>query len=443
MTRSAWRSLVFAAVVCGGAAALAACGRDDDPDSAHAADATRDDAAAARGRTERAFWASYDAARAALARGDETAARTAFEQALVQKPDHAASIYALAGIEHRAGRFDAALALCERLLAVDRPRTRAFLLRAAIHSDVEAALAAGREWASAASQPAWIDLAKAEADAAAGEAENPEETGPHIARAKVALLRGDVATAEAGLERALTIHPGHAEAMILRSVAARRRGAPADAEASIRRALAATTPKTNPFPPGEGDTQATLNAVMSLDTARLRALAAALRWGIEPWPADAPPRPAVRTASAGGGDVLAAGATTPDPLRVTADFDGDGSLDELVARRAPERDALLSLFGIHDAARGSITLRLGGDTSAGSAPGATANTRDATASSGLLGVAACAARVVVLDADRDGRPDVLVLPGDGDPSRQEPKLLLRNLGAGRFDVAVVAEAGDR
>jgi hypothetical protein len=104
--------------------------------------------------------------------------------------------------------------------------------------------------------------------------------------------------------------------------------------------------------------------------------------------------------------------------------------DELTATRAPERDALLSLFGMHDPAKGSFTLRLG-------ARGAKDGFRDATAGSGLEGVAACVAALVADDTDADGRVDVLVLPGDGDPSRREPPLVLRNLGAGRFEIRAI------
>ena len=53
---------------------------------------------------------------------------------------------------------------------------------------------------------------------------------------------------------------------------------------------------------------------------------------------------------------------------------------------------------------------------------------------GLVGVAACVGRLVATDVDADGRTDVVVLPGDGDPSRVEPPLVLRSLGAGRFAV---------
>lgn len=367
-----------------------------------------DDETAAKGRAERTFWASYDKARAALVAKDVETARTSFREAIAAKPDHAASIYALAGIEHRAGRPEEALKLCDRLLEVDRPRTRAYLLRAAIESDVEAVLAAGGK-----SGP-WFDLARADADAAAAETSNPEETGPHLARAKIALLRHDLATADACLERTLTIHPGHAEALVLRAVLARRRGDEAGAAAAIAKALAVTTPKEQVLPPGEGDTKASLAAAAKLDTPRLRALAAALPASAVVWPPDAPIRPRLVALPQ---DLPASGA---DPLHASGDFDGDGVPDEIVARRAPEADALHSLFGVRDPAKGSFTLRLG--------------SRDATTDSGLEGVAACAGRLVVSDADHDGRPDVVVLPGEGDPSRVEPPLVLRNLGGGRFEV---------
>jgi len=366
-----------------------------------------DAASAAKGKEERAFWASYDKARAALVAGDVGTARTAFTAALVAKPDHPASIYALAGIEHRAGHPDEALKLCDRLLEVDRPRTRAYLLRAAIESDAEAVLASGGKAGP------WFDLAKADADAAAAEDSNPEETGPHLAHAKIALLRHDLATADACLARTLTIHPGHAEALVLRAVLAHRRGDETGAADAVAKALAATKPKDQTLPPGEGDTKASLALAAKLDTPRLRALAASLRFDMKDWPADAPLRPRLA-------DLPEVPDVQGDALRIAADFDGDGVPDELVARRAPEADALRSLFGVRDAARGSFTLRLGG--------------KDATAGSGLDGVAACAGRLVALDADHDGRIDVVVLPGDGDPSRVEPALLLRNLGGGKFAV---------
>lgn len=373
-----------------------------------------DEATAERGRAERAFWASYDQARSALVAGDVDGARAAFGDALASRPDHPASLYALAGIEHRAGRREEALKLCDRLLEVDRPRTRGYLLRAAIESDVEAVLASGGESGT------WFDLAKADEDAAGAQRENPEETGPHVARAKIALLRGDLPTAEAGLARALTIHPGHSEALVLRSVLARRRGDEAGAVASVSKALAVTTPKIETLPAGEGDTKSSLAAAQKLGTPRLRALAAQLGTTSSEWPADAPLRPHVVALPADLPPPAAA------PLRAAADFDGDGAVDELVARRATEADALRSLFGVRDAAKSSFALRLAG--------------RDATAGSGLEGIAACAAALVAFDIDRDGRIDVVVLPGDGDPSRVEPQLLLRNVGGGKFAVEVATAA---
>lgn len=369
-----------------------------------------DDATAEKGRVERTFWASYDQARAALVAGDVDGARTAFGDALANRPDHPASLYALAGIEHRAGRREMALKLCDRLLEVDRPRTRAYLLRAAIESDVEGVLASGGETGP------WFDLAKADADAASAQRENPEETGPHVARAKIALLRSDILNAEAGLARALTIHPGHAEALVLRAVLARRRGDEPGVAAAVSKALAATTPKVETLPPGEGDTRASLAAAQKLGTPRLRALAALLGTTSSAWPADAPLRPRVMALS---GELPRPAA---EPLRAAADFDGDGVLDELVARRATEDDSLRSLFGVRDATKGSFTLRIAG--------------RDATSGSGLDGVAACAGALVTVDVDRDGRIDVVVLPGDGDPSRVEPPLFVRNLGGGKFAVEV-------
>jgi hypothetical protein len=273
---------------------------------------------------------------------------------------------------------------------------------------VERLLATGAESAP------WFDLALAEADGAAAEESNPEETGPHVAHAKIAMLRHDSKTAAACLERALTIHPGHAEALVLRAVLAHRNGDPAAAREAVARGLAATKPKTDTLPPGEGDTRESLARAAKIDTPRLRLLAAALSLAPDDWPADAPLRPVVAPIPP------LPGASSAAPLRVTADFDGDGVADEITARRAPEADSLHSLFGVRDAAKGSFTLRLGG--------------RDATASSGLEGVAACAGRLVAVDTDGDGRLDVVVLPGDGDPSRVEPPLVLRNLGNGRFEV---------
>lgn len=372
-----------------------------------------DEATLARGKAEREFWAHYDKARLAFASGDVEGSRAAYRDAIARKPDHAASIYALAGIEHRAGRHDEALRLADRLLEVDRPRTRAFLFRAAVRSDVEAALAEG-------GRAKWIDLEGAERDAAEAERENPEETGPHIARAKIAILRGDAATALESLGRALTIHPQHAEAMLLRARCHAMAARPAEARADVALALRVTTPKEEKLPAGEGDTKASLIPPSWFQPPRLRVLAAALPYGDDLWPAAAPPPP--RRAA-----LNAPAFPTAHSLDVTADFDGDGTADTLTARRAPEPEALASLFDAPGRRTGSFTLLLGG--------------RDATADSGLHGLAACAGALVAADADGDGRPDVWVLPGRGDPSRHEPPLLLRNEGRGRFSV-VVAVATD-
>lgn len=362
-----------------------------------------DEATLARGRAEREFFECYDRARLATVAGDVDGARASYRAALERKPGHAASIYALAGIEHRAGRHEEALRLADRLLEVDRPRTRAFLFRAAVRSDVEAALAEGG------SAP-WIDLAAAERDAAEAERENPEETGPHVARAKIAILRGDRAAALDSLAKAITIHPQHAEAILLRSRC--REGD--DAHADVALALRITTPKDLKPPAGEGDTRASLAPPSWFAAPRLRVLAAALPNAASDWPEAAPARPETTSCA------VPEWPSAPS-LRAEADFDGDGALDALVAVRATEADALASLFGAPGKRAGSFTLTLGG--------------RDATAGSGLAGYAACVGALVVVDADGDGRPDVFVLPGRGDPSRFEPALLLRNEGGGRFGIS--------
>ncbi len=373
-----------------------------------AAEEGHGDAALARGREERAFWACYDRARTAFAANDVEGARAAYRDALERKPDHPASLYALAGIEHRAGRHDEALALARRLEQFDRPKTRALLLRAAIRGDVEAVLASG-----AAPGP-WFDLADADDAIREAELANPEETGPHVARAKIAFLRGDLASADAALGRVLLIHPLHAEALVLRSAVALRRSDASAARDAALRALAATQPKVPIHPPGEGDTRESLAAAMDhYDTQRLRALAAALVCAPDAWPADAPPRPAAAETAVPNVDASAT------PLRVAADFDGDGVADELIVRRATERDALLSLFGVREPARGSFSLRVRGE--------------DRTDGSGLDGLAVCAGSVHAVDIDADGALDVVVLPGAGDPARREPPLLLRNAGGGRFE----------
>lgn len=370
-----------------------------------------DDARLAKGRDERAFWEAYDRARTTQAAGDEAKAKGEFEEVLRLRPGHAASLYALAGIEHRAGRHARALELVAEQERVDRPKTRALLLRAAIRSDVEALLAAGRPVAPGTAP--WFDLDDAALAVDEAERTNPEETGPHLARGKVELLRGDAAAAEAALDRALTIHPDHAEALVLRSVARRALGRTDDARADLARAVAVTTPKESTLPAGEGDTIASLAAAKRAGTPRLRALAELLRAGDVPWPADAPPRP----------DVLplppALPSAGPDPLRAAADLDGDGVVEEIAARRASERDALLCLFGGRLDGAGSFTVTRGG--------------LDVTADSGLAGIAVCAASLHVTDADGDGDLDVVCLPGAGDPSRREPAIVLRREGAA-FDV---------
>jgi len=362
-----------------------------------------DDARLAKGRDERAFWESYDRARETQAAGDEAKAKGEFEEVLRLRPGHAASLYALAGIEHRAGRHARALELVAEQERVDRPKTRALLLRAAIRSDVEALLAAGRPATQGAAP--WFDLDDAARAIDEAERTNPEETGPHLARGRVELLRGDAAAADAALGRALTIHPDHAEALVLRSVARRTLGHVEESRADLARAIAVTTPKESTLPAGEGDTVASLAAAKRAGVPRLRALAELLRTGDLPWPADAPLRP----------DPLPLPATLPpagpDPLRATADLDGDGVTEEIAARRASERDALLCLFAGRLDGPGSITVTRAG--------------RDVTADLGLAGLAACVASLHLVDADGDGDLDVVCVPGPGDPSRREPAIVLR------------------
>ena len=385
--------------------AAAACGAESEP-------RTLAPEVAERGRAERAFWARYDVARAALADGDEVRAGIAFRKALDSKPNHVGSLYALAGIERRAGRQHAALALAKRLEGVDLPKTRALLLQATIQSDVEAYLVTRGTPATA--QPTWYDVAAAAEAAREAETINPEETGPHFMRARIALLEDRPKDALASLARLLTIHPDDAEALVLRALAHERSGDRKRALESVHAALRVTAPRSDapepPAIPGEGDTAESLKRRSGPSVARLRALACLLRLGGD-WPDEAPAPPPEIAVPTGGDDVVG--------FVVRADFDGDGATDELSLRRAPEESALRALFGLRREP-GWCQLTLGG--------------RDATEASGLEGFAACVASLAVVDADDDGRPDVLVLPGAGEPSRCEPRLVLRNLGNGRFEV---------
>lgn len=382
-------------------------------DAATQPGAPPDAARLARGREERALWDAFDAARAAQAAGDERTAETRFRQVLDAQPEHPAALYALAGILHRGGRHDDALAVVQDLLRVDRPKTRALLLHAAIRSDAEALLASGRP--ESAPLPAWYDLDDAARAVAEAEAVNPEETGPHVARAVVEMLRGDAASADAALFRVLTIHPQHAEALVLSAVVRRERGDAEGARAALRAALAATLPRESHLPPGEGDTEASLAAARRTGTPRLRALAEALRVGGVAWPEDAPRAP---PRSQVPNDLPPAG---PEPLVLRLPgADGDGADEEIRARRAPERESLLSLFGVHHDGAGSFTVVRGG--------------RDVTESCGLAGVAACAASLHAADVDGDGDLDVVVLPGRGAPARRDPPIVLVRGPGGTFTV---------
>ncbi len=377
----------------------------------------------ARGASERAFWTAFDAARDVLRTGDEAAAADLYESALERKPEHEAALYALAGIRWRQGRHVEALALAERLEAVERPKSRSLLMQARIRSDVDA-LPHGT------AEAPWYDLDVAAAKASAALEINPEETGPHVVSARIALLRGAPADALASLNRALTLHPQHVPALILRFAAQRSSGDRAAARASLGRLLEVTASRDAATPEvvGDGDVDDG-GALKRLE--RRRVLALLLRFGGHPWPEDAGDEPTTALLP-GPRPRLSTPSLSEQGLRVTIDLDGDGVNEELSVQSASDADALAWLFGVAASAptfRGVQASEVrAGDVQTGD---------DWTVGSGLDRIAACVGDLRAGDADGDGRPDVLALPRDHGPDCTLPALLMTSDDTGRFHVRPV------
>jgi len=269
----------------------------------------------------RALGARMDAARDALAAGDEDECRRILHEVVRLDPAHAAALYQLAQLESPA----VALRFCDRVVALEPRVPRGLLLRAQLRSDP--------------ALPDIYDLARARADLERARRLNRHETGVVLATGRVLILQGEWARAAEVL--ASVRHNPRAAALEALCLFRLDRGDEARALLSAPRRRA---------PRGvseEGDTARKRMGDRDL-LARLLLLPSPPGWTLERVSAPGKARggPGGRTAMSSGVPFDEAARWSLDPpARCTApppgtcvvheaDLDGDGDTD-LVARPAP------------------------------------------------------------------------------------------------------------
>ncbi|HEX7024291.1 MAG TPA: FG-GAP-like repeat-containing protein [Gemmatimonadales bacterium] len=189
-----------------------------------------------------AFWSVYRRATALRIAGD-TSAATAYRQALALNPDHEDALYYLGQMELRLGHFAAAERAWRALARVNPQSSRPHSALGSLYL----CLAEG----------APFHLDSAEARFRRAHEINPEETGPSLHLAEVALMRNDPAAAGRRLAEVLGSHATNPAAQFYRGYLAWKRGDTREAEAALRRAAEGAAIRARPQNvAGEGDTRA-------------------------------------------------------------------------------------------------------------------------------------------------------------------------------------------
>lgn len=199
------------------------------------------------------FWVLLRQATAHRVAGRVEDAERAYAAALELNPSHEDALYYLGGMRLDRGDFEGAAAAWERLLDVNPRSGRAHARLGALH----ACLAPG----------APFDPDRAEAEFRAVLAINPEQTGPLLDLATVALARDEGDAARQHLDRVLASDPHSALAHYLGGFLAWRKGDRAEAAARFRTALesARGAPPPAGFA-GEGDTRQGQDPMLAAST---------------------------------------------------------------------------------------------------------------------------------------------------------------------------------
>ncbi len=229
--------LVAALVVAALAAVLLTTSRNVEPPASEAASAAGTD----RGDVRR-FWTVYRRATAHRMAGRYAEAAAAYDSALVLNEGHEDARYYLGTTLAETGRFAEAREAWRRMAARNPHSARAFAQL-------------GRLSLCLPDAPVFDPEAAGEAFARAM-AINPEETGPPLRLAEIALLRNDDAAAERYLDAVLGSHKRSVEALVLTGYLAWKRGRTDEAVAALTRATESARPPEAPGGVlGEGDTR--------------------------------------------------------------------------------------------------------------------------------------------------------------------------------------------
>lgn len=388
----------------------------------------------------RAFWAAHDAAKDHYAAGRLEEALAGYERALSQNPDHPGSLYAAAHVDLLLGRHEPALRHLERLKRADPGETKAWLLAAVVLSDPVPG--------------APFDLARAAAEADAAFRMNAEDSGPATLQGRLALLAGAESRARERLDVARRANPRNAEALTLLGLLDILAGAPAAASAAFSAAEEAA--RGAPLPAGvasEGDTRVGGAGAAHAWSRHARWLRSLLPGG-DGGTTTAAPIAVVRTRI----EVLAESGFSGTAL-AAPDLDGDGDADVVAGSlsgpavffrndggvlsrvAAPGPDGLSCLAaGDLD---GDGLPEIWGATGAAFAPSRPVLLRNRGGfrfdADILPGPPRRVAGTAILDADGDGRPELLDF---GPPVPPLQSLRIWSLAPGREDGPLSVEGDD-
>ncbi|WP_457651222.1 tetratricopeptide repeat protein [Rhodocaloribacter sp.] len=231
------KALLFSALLVAAlAAVLLTTSRSVEPPAPEAPAAGTD-----RGDVRR-FWSVYRRATAHRMAGRYAEAAAAYDSALVLNEAHEDARYYLGTTLAETGRFAEARAAWRRMTEHNPHSARAFAQLGRLSLCLP--------------DTTVFDLDAAGEAFARAMAINPEETGPPLRLAEIALLRNDDAAAERYLDAVLGSHKRSVEALVLAGYLAWKRGRAAEAAAALARATESTRPPEAPGGvPGEGDTR--------------------------------------------------------------------------------------------------------------------------------------------------------------------------------------------
>jgi tetratricopeptide (TPR) repeat protein len=232
------KALLFSALgVVALAAVLLTTSRNVEPPAPEASPPAETD----RGEVRR-FWTVYRRATAHRMAGRYAEAAAAYDSALALNEGHEDARYYLGAMLAETGRLAEAREAWRRMVAQNPRSARA-------HAQL------GR-LSLCLPDASVFDLDAAEEAFAQAMAINPEETGPPLRLAEIALLRNDDAAAERYLDAVLGSHHRSVEALVLAGYLAWKRGRTGEAAAALARATESARPPATPGGVlGEGDTR--------------------------------------------------------------------------------------------------------------------------------------------------------------------------------------------